>query len=1616
MGNIKPTDIFLLPHERLFPILFAAYQSEAMVDQEAVNTLLIDRIVKNPLVIEGDSRDLQNWRLKVANICSDNNTNLEYVLATFDQDTSQPLLKLLNGQLKAKSSKRIHDELYNRVQDQKTFKSWLETLEISYTRICTEIAKSNQWLQPSIRFKDENTKTKAPDKSNKNKPLHVRDTPVHQGTKDKSNKGKPAVHQEDKSPGIDRSGHTLCASCGKTHDPASCWFVATDHPDINKDPTKSFLSSTVGKAYARLGRQNLRHRSKLSPEKDQFVFDGEMPAITKPGVSVHDTPPSKTDDEIMANQTLLYNIRATTPMPSLPAKVPMAKGDLQTKEEDLTVMALKRRTNAGATLESEIVDVSHAMRLEAEEHKSSKTYLDTGAMEYNYISYKLVYDKNLECIVLPNTIKVKSINGRTDIKKFVLIPSLTLTYKQTKKKVLTNVIFLVLQHSPIDMIIGLPTIRRFDLTRVFRPYFVLQHRRKLRADESAKEFRARLICKYQEIKKKAAHAGAQSPATTEVERQAPSAAGLTLFTAEVSSSTGVVTQTTEKPYTASMPNSTSAFTVRTVIDKTDVIDGDADDDEVDLLVRPTGWDDYFARTQQNEQPYTGASVSINNDLSEAEKTRILTALNKYSDRFNMKVDSPATIPPFEINLDRNKWTKMNSRRYVRPLSEAKKAAVEAFIKQALADGLIKLSNAGAFSQVLLTPKPNGKWRFCIDYRALNELSESLGWPIPNIKQMLNNIGSKKPKYFAVLDLTSGYYQAPLAATSQPLTAFITHMGLYEWTRVPMGAKGAPPYFQYHMVNSVFAGLVHNICEIYLDDIIVWGDSIEDLASRMETLLARAKEYNITFNPEKCRVGMTEVEYVGHVIDSSGLSFTKAKRDKVEDFRLPSTGKDMKSFLGLASYFREHVKGFTELAQPLREMMETLKPKQPLKWTTTQEQAFRALQNAIVTCPKNMFLEAGHPVFVQTDASDYGIGAYLFQRVDGQERPIGFISKSLNKVERRWSTIEKEAFAIFYALQKWEEYLRDIKFTLQTDHKNLTYVNAEPKAKVQRWKLAIQSFDFWLEHIPGKDNIVADGMSRFCEKESTIETNHLLTFEALDKVAHVDDKFQNQSKRYSAKLTAKLNEAVAKRKPLTAEQLRNRTMPPAGPGPNQVIPADKYKLISSCHSTYVGHWGVQRTMDKVRKKQLNDPKCPVKFDDYDEPQLRKDVDQFIKACPCCQKMSQLKPYIHTYKYVTSKWGVMENLAMDTIVGLPKTNRGNEHLLVIVDTFSRYMQLMPLKDLTAQGAIEALTKYVNTFGKPFSILTDNASQFQEIYKEALQHLGIDDRKIHPYSHEENAIVERTNKEVERHLRNIMFHEKVHERWDEFCPIVERIKNNEICNSTGVTPVELVFGRSINLDRGHLYPIYQVPTDSRRMADYIRDQRELQTIALQIAYETQAETDKKHLSKQKIQKKTEYAIGDYVLIAYEKDGHKPPSKLHPILRGPCRIVNKVSRSEGDIYTVQHLDSTKLEDFHVKLIRKFHHDARFVDPISIATSDNQTFEVERILNHRFTTKKQIKSSMEVLVQWVGYKETTWEPYANVATVAIFHEYLRKHGLARLLRDGFKDSEPARPNKRQRV
>ena len=385
---------------------------------------------------------------------------------------------------------------------------------------------------------------------------------------------------------------------------------------------------------------------------------------------------------------------------------------------------------------------------------------------------------------------------------------------------------------------------------------------------------------------------------------------------------------------------------------------------------------------------------------------------------------------------------------------------------------------------------------CIDHRNLNKATKSLGWPLPNIKQMLQRVGLKKPKYFGVADLVSGYHQAPLSQKSQEFTAFITHMGVYEWLRVPMGAKGAAPFFQQAIANEVLAGLVYDICEGYLDDCIIHGGNFKTFLTNLGTVFGRFRKHNIKLNPKKCRLGAKEIEYVGHVLNKDGMTFSRDKIEKVLQIPKPIKEKELKSFLGLANYFRDHIENHSTIVRPLNDLLKGYQRTRKIQWTPEAEKAFEDIKDAINNCPQLFFLDytEGLPIYLHTDASTYGIGAYLFQVVDGHERPIAFISKTLNEQQiKKWSTPEKEAYAIFYSLQKLEYLLRDAKFTLRTDHKNLTlpFLNNEQNARVKRWKLAIQQFDFNIEYIKGEENIVADHLSRLVPL--TVDEHHLFIY-------------------------------------------------------------------------------------------------------------------------------------------------------------------------------------------------------------------------------------------------------------------------------------------------------------------------------------------------------------------------------------------------------------------------------------------------------------------------------------------------------------------------------------------
>ena len=583
--------------------------------------------------------------------------------------------------------------------------------------------------------------------------------------------------------------------------------------------------------------------------------------------------------------------------------------------------------------------------------------------------------------------------------------------------------------------------------------------------------------------------------------------------------------------------------------------------------------------QKNNIPYEFTELlPCNVEVPQIEgtvsfKNKVHSLLNIYTDRFKKTVGTePAKVAPLQLQVDLAKWHVNSNRRGPRTQSVLKEKAIRDFITQAMEDDVIEESQAMYVSQVLLTPKPDGSYRFCIDFRALNDASTSNGWPLPRIREMLARLGLSKPKYFAVIDLTQGYYQCPITIDSRDYTAFTTTVGTYRWKRLPMGLKGAPSYFQAKMANVVLQGLIYQICDIYIDDIIIYGTSEEEFVTNFETVLQRLREYNITLNPKKAKIGLSQIEYVGHTISGEGITISQVKRQDVLDVPLPVTQHDLKSFLGLVSYYRDHLRNHSTVVHPLHKLILDYKPRNKIHWTEEFTKLFYTVQESVNKAPPLHFLDYNAPVYLHTDASDYGIGANLFQVRDNIELPIAFISKSLNITEVKWCTPEKECYAIFYSLVKLEYLLRDIKFTLRTDHRNLTFLNESFQQKVKRWKMAIMHFNFNIEHIPGKDNIVADALSRLIK---------------------IPDSHRNRSNIDVIRDNEYIS-AISKDILRDVEYFR--------------LDNATFEKLSKVHSTEEGHVGVERMLSRLNR-------VGEKW-----KQMRMDCK---KKNPCCQKMSNIK---------------------------------------------------------------------------------------------------------------------------------------------------------------------------------------------------------------------------------------------------------------------------------------------------------------------------------------------------------------------------------------------------------
>ena len=273
------------------------------------------------------------------------------------------------------------------------------------------------------------------------------------------------------------------------------------------------------------------------------------------------------------------------------------------------------------------------------------------------------------------------------------------------------------------------------------------------------------------------------------------------------------------------------------------------------------------------------------------------------------------------------------------------SAVKQTLQTLISQGIVEKSQSPHYSQILMVPKPDGTFRMCVDYRALSDCTADASWPIPNIAEMLGRIGSQKPKILGIMDLTQEYHQAPLTFATRAYTAFISFSGVYQSTRLPFGPKRAPSYFQEIMATVVFTGLIYMICEMYIDDCTVFGDTNIEFVSRIKLISERFRKHNLYLEASKYFFGYSELKFVGRVVSEKGLQISRAKIQSVLDFPLPIVSKQLKSFLGTVIYLRD----YSIISQPLHQLLTDYNKTRRVVWTLESTAAFHEMKLAISKC-------------------------------------------------------------------------------------------------------------------------------------------------------------------------------------------------------------------------------------------------------------------------------------------------------------------------------------------------------------------------------------------------------------------------------------------------------------------------------------------------------------------------------------------------------------------------------------------------------------------------------------------------------------------------------------------
>lgn len=465
-------------------------------------------------------------------------------------------------------------------------------------------------------------------------------------------------------------------------------------------------------------------------------------------------------------------------------------------------------------------------------------------------------------------------------------------------------------------------------------------------------------------------------------------------------------------------------------------------------------------------------------LNKEERLSIESLCAKYSDIFCLSNDKITTTQLYKHTISLKDNTEpIFTKPYRLPYSQ--KSEVKKQIDSMLKDGIIEPARSEWSSPLLLVPKKTTdstkKWRLVVDYRKLNNVIQDDKFPLPNISEVLDSLSGSI--YFTHLDLYQGYYSVPLDVNSRKYTAFAS--GQYQMTRLPMGLKTSPSAFS-RMMTIAMSGLNHEKCLLYLDDLVIFGRNLTEHNKNLLDVFSRLREVNLKLNPAKCDFLKKEILYLGHVVSGDGILPDPAKIEIVKSYPVPQNLDETRRFVAFANYYRRFIPQFAQITHPLNNLC---RKNVPFIWDNNCQISFEKLKNIMSSPPVLQYpdFSENSQFTLHTDASSYALGAVLS---NSNGKPVAYASRSLNKGEINYPTVEKELLAIVWAVKHFRPYLYGRTFKVLTDHRPLLYLfnMRDPSSRLIKFRLTLEEYDFSVEYIKGPDNSAADALSRLSMKD------------------------------------------------------------------------------------------------------------------------------------------------------------------------------------------------------------------------------------------------------------------------------------------------------------------------------------------------------------------------------------------------------------------------------------------------------------------------------------------------------------------------------------------------------